>query len=237
MRATHPVIPTLGFWAEVWFGMKSAGFEVRFEGLQERLFSGCRGESAYDFSENATQYRAIRAARPGGLAGQPKRASLFAARPWPGDATRSTAAACRRSPGCGRCRTFYGSRASRLPFSWIPVCRRHVGICGGSRARDSSRTHRLERAVPGWGPDRRGSRIFCRCAKYGHPPRPPFVRGGVRRRICRYSANGIAKQPLFDARAAGTGATAAASDNSKGLSHSARESEFAASTPDFLSTT
>ena len=49
------MIPILGFWAAVWFGMKSAGVELRLEGLQERPFSGCFGESAYDFSENAMQ--------------------------------------------------------------------------------------------------------------------------------------------------------------------------------------
>ena len=53
---------------------------------------------------------------------------------WRG-ARRSSASVARRSRGCGRCRTSFGSRASRLPFSWIPVCLRHIATWGGGRAR------------------------------------------------------------------------------------------------------
>ncbi len=41
---------------------------------------------------------------------------------------------------------------------------------------------------------------------------------------CRYSANGMGRQPLFEARALGTGCCIASAESSKGLSHAAPDS-------------
>ena len=87
---------------------------------------------------------------------------------------RSSVSAARRFRDYGRCRTSCGSRAFRLPLSGTPADLRRDGMpARRHRARDSSRTRRSERAVPGvvaglptepHAVDRRSSRLQMRLA-------------------------------------------------------------------------
>ena len=129
---------------------------------------------------------------------------------------RSIAAAGRRRLDYARCRACSGSRAAGLLFAAMRVCRPRGGTGGGNPAPASASFRAKPATGPGSAPDFPESLRFC------------LRESDAPSSNCKYSANGIGRQPLFEARAVGTDSEPAVSDNSNGLSQAACSAELTA---------